>query len=254
MKTYWKCVGVMAYRTSKRLLDIIVSLAGLVLLAPLFALIAAAILSTTGGRVLFRQTRPGLCGKPFVIYKFRSMSETRGPDEQLLADAERLTRVGNFLRRLSLDELPQLWNVLRGDMSLVGPRPMLMEDLPYYTPEEARRHDLKPGITGWAQVHGRNETEWEQKVKYDLWYVDHASLWLDFKILLLTVGCVLRPKGITGEGEKTVSVLRTQTAQGAALVPRVAEWNRGPTAVSDSALPAGDCHAGTRYSTQARHE
>lgn len=158
-----------------------------------------------GSPVFFRQIRPGLHAQPFQMIKFRTMTDARGPSGQLLSDSDRLTPFGRFLRSSSLDELPELWNVLKGDMSLVGPRPLLMEYLPLYSPEQARRHEVRPGITGWAQVNGRNSLSWEEKFKLDVWYVDHRSLWLDIKILWLTVRKVLVREGISGEGEATMS-------------------------------------------------
>lgn len=158
-----------------------------------------------GSPVFFRQTRPGLRGRPFEMVKFRTMTDARGPDGQLLPDAVRLTAFGRFLRATSLDELPELWNVLKGDMSLVGPRPLLMEYLQLYSPEQARRHEVRPGITGWAQVNGRNALSWEDKFKLDVWYVDHRSLWLDIKILWFTVRKVLVREGISADGEATMS-------------------------------------------------
>jgi lipopolysaccharide/colanic/teichoic acid biosynthesis glycosyltransferase len=158
-----------------------------------------------GSPVFFRQTRPGLYGRPFQMVKFRTMTDARGPDDQLLPDADRLTPFGRFLRASSLDELPELWNVLKGDMSLVGPRPLLVEYLPLYSPEQSRRHEARPGITGWAQVNGRNALNWDEKFKLDVWYVDHRSLWLDIKILWLTVRKVLVREGISAAGEATMS-------------------------------------------------
>jgi lipopolysaccharide/colanic/teichoic acid biosynthesis glycosyltransferase len=158
-----------------------------------------------GRPVFFRQTRPGKRGLPFQMIKFRTMTDARGPSGQLLPDSDRLTPFGRFLRSSSLDELPELWNVLKGDMSLVGPRPLLMEYLPLYSPEQARRHEVRPGITGWAQVNGRNALSWDEKFKLDVWYVDHRSLWLDIKILWLTVRKVLVREGISAEGEATMS-------------------------------------------------
>ncbi|BDB71961.1 sugar transferase [Comamonas thiooxydans] len=157
-----------------------------------------------GSPVFFRQLRPGLHGKPFEMVKLRTMTDERGPDGQLLPDAARLTSFGRFLRSTSLDELPELWNVLKGDMSLVGPRPLLMEYMPLYTSEQARRHEARPGVTGWAQVNGRNAISWEEKFELDVWYVDHQSLWLDIKILWLTVKRVLVRDGISAEGEATM--------------------------------------------------
>ena len=158
-----------------------------------------------GSPVFFCQTRPGLNGKPFKMVKFRTMTDARGPDGQLLPDADRLTSFGRFLRASSLDELPELWNVLKGDMSLVGPRPLLVEYLPLYSPEQARRHEMRPGITGWAQVNGRNALSWDDKFKLDVWYVDHRSMWLDIKILWLTVRKVLVREGISAAGEATMT-------------------------------------------------
>ena len=157
-----------------------------------------------GSPVLFQQLRSGLHGRPFKMIKFRTMTEARGLDGCLLPDAERLTSLGRFLRASSLDELPELWNVLKGDMSLVGPRPLLMEYLPLYSEEQARRHDVRPGITGWAQVNGRNALSWEEKFKLDVWYVDHRSMWLDLRILWLTVRKVLMREGINAAGEATM--------------------------------------------------
>ena len=157
-----------------------------------------------GSPVLFRQTRPGLYGKPFKMVKFRTMTDERGSDGALLPDAQRLTPFGRFLRASSLDELPELWNVLKGDMSLVGPRPLLVEYLPLYSPEQARRHKVRPGITGWAQINGRNAISWADKFALDVWYVDHRSLWLDVRILWMTVRKVLVRDGISAAGEATM--------------------------------------------------
>jgi lipopolysaccharide/colanic/teichoic acid biosynthesis glycosyltransferase len=188
----------------KRLLDVLAALLALLLLAlPLLALVWL-IRRKLGSPVLFRQARPGLLGRPFMMVKFRTMTDERGPDDVLLPDAQRLTPFGRFLRATSLDELPELWNVLRGDMSLVGPRPLLMEYLPLYTPEQARRHEVRPGITGWAQVNGRNSISWEDKFVLDVWYVQNHSLWLDMKILWLTVRKVLGRDGISAAGEATM--------------------------------------------------
>ena len=188
----------------KRILDVLAATLALLLLAlPLLGLIWL-IRNKLGRPVFFRQVRPGLHGKPFQMVKFRTMTDERGPDGELLPDAQRLTPFGRFLRTASLDELPELWNVLKGDMSLVGPRPLLMEYLPLYSPEQARRHDVRPGITGWAQVNGRNALNWEEKFKLDVWYVDHRSLWLDIRILWLTVKKVLVREGISAQGEATM--------------------------------------------------
>lgn len=189
----------------KRFFDLVLAgLAWLLLGMPLLFLIWQ-VRRKLGSPVFFRQTRPGLHGRPFEMVKFRTMTDARGRDGKLLPDAERLTAFGRFLRATSLDELPELWNVIKGDMSLVGPRPLLMEYLPLYSPEQARRHEARPGITGWAQVNGRNALSWEEKFKLDVWYVDHRSLWLDIKILWLTVRKVLVREGISADGEATMS-------------------------------------------------
>ena len=188
----------------KRLFDLITASLGLLLFGlPLLAL-AWQVRRKLGSPVLFTQVRPGLHGKPFRMVKFRTMTHARGPDGQLLPDAERLTPFGRWLRATSLDELPELWNVLRGEMSLVGPRPLLMEYLPLYSPEQARRHEVRPGITGWAQVNGRNAISWADKFALDVWYVDHQSLWLDVQILWRTVRKVLLRDGISAPGDATM--------------------------------------------------
>ena len=197
-------VGVRRSIPLKRILDLLGALTGLFLLSPLMVFIAILIRLTMGPPVLFRQLRPGLHGKPFVMYKFRTMLDLRDEQGNLLPDEQRLTPLGRFLRSTSLDELPELFNVLKGDMSLVGPRPLLMEYLDRYTPEQFRRHEVKPGITGWAQVNGRNALTWEEKFKLDVWYVDHWDLWMDLKILLMTVIKVLKREGISAEGHATV--------------------------------------------------
>lgn len=188
----------------KRVFDFIAAALGLLLLAPLLLLLFVLVRIKLGSPVLFRQTRPGLHERPFQMVKLRTMTDARGPDGALLPDAERLTPFGRFLRAASLDELPELWNVLRGDMSLVGPRPLLMEYLPLYSPEQARRHKMRPGITGWAQVNGRNALSWDDKFRLDVWYVDHQSLALDLRILWLTVLKVLQREGISAAGEATM--------------------------------------------------
>lgn len=189
----------------KRLLDILGSGFGLLLLSPVILILAWMIRHRLGSPVLFHQVRPGLQGSPFRMIKFRTMRDAVGPDGQPLPDAERMTPFGRLLRSTSLDELPELWNVLKGDMSLVGPRPLLMEYLPLYSPEQARRHEVRPGVTGWAQINGRNALSWEDKFRLDVWYVDHQSLWLDLKILYLTVKKVLVRDGISAAGEATMS-------------------------------------------------
>jgi len=189
---------------AKRLFDLTISFTALLLLSPLLVFLALQVRRKMGAPVLFRQIRPGLHGKPFEMLKFRTMQDARDANGTPLPDSERLTAFGRWLRATSLDELPELWNVLHGEMSLVGPRPLLMEYLPLYTPEQARRHDVRPGITGWAQVNGRNAISWEEKFKLDVWYVDHQSLWLDLKILFLTVKNVIARHGISADGEATM--------------------------------------------------
>jgi lipopolysaccharide/colanic/teichoic acid biosynthesis glycosyltransferase len=188
----------------KRLFDISLILLSLPLLLPLLVLLAVIVRVKLDSPIFFKQVRSGFKGKPFVMIKFRSMVDKRDEEGDLLPDTVRLTKFGRFLRSTSLDELPGLWNVLKGDMSLVGPRPLLMEYLPLYSPEQARRHEVRPGITGWAQVNGRNAISWEQKFEYDVWYVDNQSLWLDIKILWLTVKKVFVRDGISADGEVTM--------------------------------------------------
>lgn len=188
----------------KRVFDFVVSALGLLLLAVPLALLAWQVRRKLGSPVLFTQVRPGLHSRPFRMVKFRTMTDARDVSGALLSDAQRLTPFGRFLRTSSLDELPELWNVLRGEMSLVGPRPLLMEYLPLYSPEQARRHEVRPGITGWAQVNGRNAISWADKFALDVWYVDHRSLWLDVRILWLTVRKVLMRDGISAAGEATM--------------------------------------------------
>ncbi len=189
----------------KRVFDIAASLLGLLLLSPVIAIIAWQVRRNLGSPVFFRQTRPGLNGKPFQMVKFRTMKDAVDAQGNPLPDSERLTPFGQFLRSSSLDELPELWNVLKGDMSLVGPRPLLMEYLPLYSPDQYRRHEVRPGVTGWAQVNGRNSLSWDEKFKLDVWYVDNRSLWFDIKILFLTVKKVLVRDGISAEGEATMA-------------------------------------------------
>jgi lipopolysaccharide/colanic/teichoic acid biosynthesis glycosyltransferase len=188
----------------KRCMDLLAAGVGLLCLAPVMAVTALVIRATMGGPVLFRQVRPGRGGRPFELVKFRTMLEATDAEGHPLPDEQRLTRVGRLLRAASLDELPQLWNVLRGDMSLVGPRPLLVEYLPRYSAEQARRHDVLPGITGWAQVNGRNALGWPERFRLDVWYVDHWSIALDVKILLLTLLRVLQREGISHEGSATM--------------------------------------------------
>lgn len=193
---------------AKRCFDALAAAVLLVLLGPVMLLIAVVVAFRIGHPVLFVQSRPGLHGRAFRMYKFRTMTDARGEDGELLADAERLTPLGRFLRSTSLDELPELWNVLRGDMSLVGPRPLLMEYLPLYSDEQARRHELRPGITGWAQVQGRNSLSWPEKFSMDVWYVDNHSFVLDLRILLMTVRNIARREGISHGDEATMPKFR----------------------------------------------
>jgi lipopolysaccharide/colanic/teichoic acid biosynthesis glycosyltransferase len=188
----------------KRLIDFVAALLALLIFSPLLAILAVLVRLKLGSPVLFRQQRPGLDGKPFMLIKFRTMREALGPDGQPLPDEDRLTGFGKWLRATSFDELPELWNVLRGDMSFVGPRPLLMHYLPLYSPEQMRRHEVRPGLTGWAQVNGRNSLDWEEKFRLDVWYVDNQSLGLDLKILFLTASSVLRSQGISYEGSATM--------------------------------------------------
>ena len=188
----------------KRLFDLIVAGTALIVLAPLLALLALLVRAGMGAPVLFRQDRPGLHGVPFTLYKFRTMRDTRDAHGNLLDDDARLTPIGRFLRSTSLDELPELINVLRGEMSLVGPRPLLMQYLDRYTPFQKQRHNVRPGITGWAQINGRNALSWEEKFQYDVWYVNHLSARLDLQILFLTVWKILRREGISQPGQVTV--------------------------------------------------
>ena len=188
----------------KRLFDILGAVLGLLILLPIIVTLAWQVRRKLGSPVLFRQTRPGLHGKPFQLIKFRTMRNAIGPDGRPLHDSERMTSFGSFLRSASLDELPELWNVLMGDMSLVDPRPLLMEYLPLYSLEQARRHEVRPGVTGWAQVNGRNALSWEEKFRLDVWYVDNHSFWLDLKILFMTVRKVVVREGISATGDATM--------------------------------------------------
>ncbi|EHJ06125.1 undecaprenyl-phosphate galactose phosphotransferase [Marinobacter manganoxydans MnI7-9] len=189
----------------KRITDTVVALVALVMLSPVLLVVALLVRFKLGSPILFRQIRPGLGGNPFKMVKFRTMLDATDEHGNPLPDEQRLTRFGNFLRSTSLDELPELWNVLKGDMSLVGPRPLLMEYLQLYSAEQYRRHEMRPGITGWAQVNGRNAISWEDKFRLDVWYVDNQSLWLDLKILFFTLKKVLVRDGISGEGQATMS-------------------------------------------------
>ena len=189
---------------SKRLLDIILSALILIIASPFLLLTAVLIFLSYGTPILFKHERPGKDRKPFKLIKFRSMRDARDPEGNFLPDADRITRFGQFIRRTSIDELPEFYNVLRGDMSLVGPRPLLMQYLQRYSPEQARRQDVLPGVTGWAQINGRNAISWDDKFKYDLWYIDHWTFWLDIKIIFLTIWKVLKGDGISQPGRATM--------------------------------------------------
>lgn len=188
----------------KRHIDIVLALSGILILSPLLLIVALGVRVFLGRPILFRQQRPGLHGRPFHMVKFRTMLDARTASGEPLPDDQRLTRFGRFLRASSLDELPELWNVLMGDMSLVGPRPLLMDYLPLYTPRQARRHEVRPGITGWAQVNGRNASSWEERFEHDVWYVEHQSLGLDLKILVMTLAQVFRRHGISHQEHATM--------------------------------------------------
>ncbi len=188
----------------KRLFDIVASAVALVVLSPLIAVLAVLVALKLGRPVLFTQQRPGRNARPFTMYKFRTMTSATGPDGHLLPDAERLTSFGRLLRSTSLDELPELWNIVRGDMSLVGPRPLLMAYLPRYSAHQARRHEVRPGLTGWAQVNGRNATTWDERFDLDVWYVDHRTMRLDLQIIWKTIRAVVRRDGVSAEGHATM--------------------------------------------------
>ncbi len=190
----------MVYRDIyKRAFDVTASLVLIIFLMPVFIILGFVVFVSHGPPIVFTQTRPGLHGKPFKIYKFRTMTDAMDADGVLLPDNVRLTRLGRFIRRTSLDEIPEIYNVLKGDMSLVGPRPLLTEYLPYYSAQERRRHSVRPGITGWAQINGRNMCPWNERLSLDVWYVDHCSLWLDIKILVVTIFKVLKRDGISAD-------------------------------------------------------
>jgi sugar transferase EpsL len=205
------------YDRLKRAIDVVLVSVGMVLLAPLFVVLAWKVRREFGRPVLFRQLRPGLNGELFELRKFRTMTDERGPDGERLPDEQRLTDFGRWLRSTSLDEIPEMVNVLKGEMSLVGPRPLLVEYLDRYSPEQARRHEVRPGITGWAQINGRNDMSWDDKLAQDVWYVDHRSLWLDFRILLRTLWVMVTRQGVSLEGHATtVRFMGSSQADGAA--------------------------------------
>ncbi len=192
----------------KRVFDVAFALIGLAVLAPVLLVVAGLVRWKLGSPIFFCQTRAGRNGERFRLVKFRTMRDATDSAEEFVADGERMTALGTSLRKWSLDELPELWNVLKGDMSLVGPRPLLVEYLPLYTDEQLRRHTVRPGITGWVQVNGRNALSWDKKFEFDLWYVDNQSFWLDLKIMLLTVAHLVRPKGISQDGQATMESFR----------------------------------------------
>lgn len=198
----------------KRLFDITVSFVTLLILSPIILIIALLIRFKIGSPLVFKQQRPGLDGKPFYVYKFRSMTDERDASGKLLPDEIRLNSFGKIIRKLSLDELPQLWNVLKGDMSFVGPRPLLVEYMPLYNEIQLKRHDVRPGITGWAQVNGRNTISWEKKFEYDVWYVENRSFWLDMKILVMTVIKVFKSEGISQDGQATMTKFKGNSKSG----------------------------------------
>jgi len=209
-------------RRGKRAFDLVVGAAALVLLAPVMLAVGVAVCLVLGRPALFRQVRPGLGGKLFTLCKFRTMLDARDARGNLLSDAERLTRFGRLLRATSLDELPELWNVVRGEMGLVGPRPLLPEYLERYTCEQARRHEVRPGVTGWAQIHGRNAVDWDRRLACDVWYVDRVSLWLDLKILAMTVLTVIKREGVSAEGHVTMPPFMGSASQSAEACERPA--------------------------------
>lgn len=198
--------------TEKRIFDLIVAIIGLIIASPIFLILALLVWAVHGRPIIFSQERPGYKGKIFTIYKFRTMTEARDSQGKPLPDTVRMTGFGKFLRSFSLDELPELINVVKGDMSLVGPRPLLVEYLRYYTPEQLRRHDGLPGMTGWAQVNGRNALSWEEKFSLDVWYIDHWSFWLDLKILWLTVWYVLKRQNVTPPGQSSMGEFKGSSA------------------------------------------
>jgi len=198
----------------KRVFDLLLSIPVLILVSPVIIVVTLLVRMRLGSPVFFSQLRPGLHARPFYMLKFRTMTNTRGSDGRLLLDDKRMTRLGNFLRRTSIDELPEFVNVFKGDMSLVGPRPLLMQYLDRYTPEQARRHEVKPGITGWAQIHGRNALTWEEKFKLDVWYVDNWGIWLDIKIIIITLWKVLKREGINHPGMTTMSEFKGESTIG----------------------------------------
>jgi sugar transferase EpsL len=210
-------------------------------LSPLLTVIAVMVRMRLGSPVLFRQVRPGLRGRPFEMLKFRTMLDAAGPDGRPLPDERRVTRFGRFLRSTSLDELPELWNVLKGEMSLVGPRPLRMEYLPLYTPEQARRHDVRPGVTGWAQVKGRNSLTWEERFRLDVWYVDNRSQWLDLKILMLTLVQVVRRQDVSPAGRETMDWFRGNNAVEGTATATCGTTGSAAGTVADAVTAGNQC-------------
>jgi sugar transferase EpsL len=236
-------------QSAKRALDVLGAAGGLIALAPVLLLVALAVRYSLGSPVLFRQIRAGRHGRPFELLKFRTMTDARDAGGELLPDSERLTRFGRWLRSTSLDELPELINVQRGEMSLVGPRPLLLEYLPHYSAEQARRHEVRPGITGWAAVRGRNALSWERRLALDVWYVDHWSIALDLKILLITVVKVLRREGISPEGHATMPRFDECPGRGSASEATASGMSSAAPALQAPEYPmrcAGRCAGGTR--------
>ena len=233
-----------SYDRVKRVVDVVASLLGMVVLAPVFAVLAWRVRRELGSPAIFRQQRPGLHGELFTLRKFRTMTDERGPDGALLPDEQRLTPFGRFLRSSSLDELPELHNVLKGEMSLVGPRPLLVEYLDRYTPEQARRHEVRPGITGWSQVNGRNDMPWEDKLALDVWYVDNRSLWLDVRILVKTLWVMVRREGVTLQGHATTVPFQGTEPDGqrptTQPAPRAGDRDRSAGRREDAGAPSSD--------------
>jgi sugar transferase EpsL len=205
---------------SKRILDLLITIPALILLSPILLLISMMVVWQLGFPILFKQKRPGFHGQIFTIYKFRTMRELTDSHGNLLPDERRLTKLGSFLRKTSLDELPELFNVLKGEMSIVGPRPLLIAYLPLYNQEQIRRHDVLPGITGWAQINGRNALTWQKKFELDVWYVDHWSLWLDIKIIAISIIKVLRREGISQPGQATAEPFKGNAAENETNLPK----------------------------------
>ena len=213
MRSFFKSSGIGEICGLKHIFDLAITVPSVIILSPVLILIGFFVRMKIGSPIFFKQVRPGLNGRPFTIYKFRTMTDSRDEDGNLLPDRKRLTRLGRFLRKTSFDELPEFFNVIKGDMSIVGPRPLLIQYLDRYTPEQARRHEVKPGITGWAQVNGRNAISWEDKFKLDVWYVDNWSVWLDVKIILMTVWKILWREDINQPGQATAEEFKGENSR-----------------------------------------